>query len=777
MNEAPGAVRTQPRVEQPRPPEPGQAAEFQLSAWRFAGLLALLLAVCFPQVLLGFEAFAYGDAGTFAYPVAYYFRESVWHGELPLWNPLSSCGIPFLAQWNTLTLYPPSLFYLLLPLPWSFGVFCLGHLVLGGVGMYLLAKNWTGAAVPAAFAGTVFAFNGLTWSGLMWPHIIAALAWMPWLVLAVERAWRNGGRSLILAGFVAAMQLLSGGAEVILQTWLALGVLCLVRMFTRDARRWTIILRLAAIAGLGAAISAAQLVPFLDLLFHSQRSSAYAAGEMGSIAAMPLTGWLNYLVPLFGCMRNSAGVFVQAGQSWTSSYYLGIGTIVLALTALRRGREPRTWVLAGLALFGLLMALGSKGLVFDTVKQVLPFLGFLRFPVKFVVLPTFAVPLLGALGLHRILCAAGAEWNLEWRRLKLTAMVLAVVMAFLAGVVWPPSKIGLDPMATTVSAVTRLGFLVAILFCIWLLHHRSGAAFGRLLPVLLLAISWFDVFTHSSNLSPTVPASMLTPGAVRSAFDWHDKLMPGQSRAMLGKKALWTMAANAGTNAESAWSATRLSLFMNANLLDGVPKFDGFYSLDLKDYLELFKHLYFTDKEATQLKDFLGISHFTSNTNVLEWRERGSFMPMITSGETPLFAGETETLGALFSPIFKPAETVYLPAEAEGHVKATGAPNAQVLAWQVSAHRVEAEVKADADTMVVVAQSFAHPWHAFVDGKETRLWKANYAFQALEVPAGSHRVLLVYHDTAFLYGCTGSIVSLLIAGGGWIWLKGKRVSK
>ena len=56
------------------------------------------------------------------------FRESFWRGEMPLWNPYNNCGLPFLAQWNTLALYPGSLFYLLLPLSWALGVFCLLHL-------------------------------------------------------------------------------------------------------------------------------------------------------------------------------------------------------------------------------------------------------------------------------------------------------------------------------------------------------------------------------------------------------------------------------------------------------------------------------------------------------------------------------------------------------------------------------------------------------------------------------------------------------------------------
>src|ERR1700689_3638646 len=97
-------------------PEDREAAWFV--PWRFALLLGLLIIGSFPQVMAGLQAFAYYDAGHFGYPAAFFTRESFWHGEVPLWNPYNSCGIPFLAQWNTMTLYPPALFYLLFPLPW-----------------------------------------------------------------------------------------------------------------------------------------------------------------------------------------------------------------------------------------------------------------------------------------------------------------------------------------------------------------------------------------------------------------------------------------------------------------------------------------------------------------------------------------------------------------------------------------------------------------------------------------------------------------------------------
>src|SRR6184192_1269681 len=137
-----------------------------VDAWftpgRFAALLALLIFIFFPDVILGTRTFVFRDYGLYGYPVAFHHRESFWRGEVPLWNPLNDCGLPFLAQWNTMVLYPGSLFYLIFPLSWSLAVFCLLHQLLSGLGMYLLAMRWTRSRFAASVAGMIFAFNGLT---------------------------------------------------------------------------------------------------------------------------------------------------------------------------------------------------------------------------------------------------------------------------------------------------------------------------------------------------------------------------------------------------------------------------------------------------------------------------------------------------------------------------------------------------------------------------------------------------------------------------------------
>src|SRR4051812_34017502 len=86
-----------------------------LTPRRFAAILGILILSCFPQVVAGFETFYYRDFSCFGYPLAFYHKEAFWRFEMPLWNPFNNSGMPFAAQWNTLTLYPLSIFYLLFP--------------------------------------------------------------------------------------------------------------------------------------------------------------------------------------------------------------------------------------------------------------------------------------------------------------------------------------------------------------------------------------------------------------------------------------------------------------------------------------------------------------------------------------------------------------------------------------------------------------------------------------------------------------------------------------
>ena len=70
-------------------------------------------------------------------------------------------------------------------------------------------------------------------------------------------------------------------------------------------------------------------------------------------------------------------------------------------------------------------------------------------------------------------------------------------------------------------------------------------------------------------------------------------------------------------------------------------------------------------------------------------------------------------------------------------------------------------------SLVVLSQTFYHLWHAEVDGQPVPLLRANVAFQALQVPAGTHHVKLIYRDRNFAIGAVISLLSILICGVIW----------
>ena len=750
----------------PGNPAPGAGRGTNLRDWfgpgRFALVLGTLLAATFPSVVIGQRVFAYLDFGQFAFPVAYYHREAFWRGELPLWNPLSCCGIPFLAQWNTLTLYPLSLVYLLLPFPWSMGMFSLLHLFLGGLGMYFLAHRWTAHRLAAALGGLVFGFNGMTWYGLIWPHITAGMAWMPWVVLAVERAWRLGGPWLLGAVALADLQLLSGGAEVIVLTWLVLGVLWLREIWTGEIPRKRLVWRVLAIGCLAAGLAAVQLLPFIELLTHSQRTTGYGDSAMG---VMPLVGWGNYLIPVFHCLRNPQGLYVPPNH-WTGSYYLGVGIVPLAVWAVWRARTPRVWILFGLAGFGLLMALGGKGPLYDLVTRLLPFLGLLRFPVKYVILATFTVPLLAAIGLAGLLELPATRRGEEWRRARWVVLGLLGCMGLILLYAWNLPLAPGDLAASAKSAGLRLVFLVLVAGLIGQLCRGGWPRAVPWLQVALLVVAWSDIRTHNHlELSPTLPAGLFEPQAIRRVLGWGRELEAGERRVMQSPDAYWKLLAYAYANLELDTKSRRLSQFLDYNLLDGVPKVDGFYSLSLREFTRLNERLYGSTNAAAGLKDFLGVSFTSHPSNILDWVSRPSALPLVTAGQAPVFADDAAILDGLFSDRFDPLQSVYLSAALRNVAGSILTSKARVTPSFYSAREWSFDVEAQAPALVVIAQAHYPNWRATVDGHPVPLWRANYAFQALAVPSGQHRVTLRYADHGLRAGAMVSIIALLICVG------------
>ncbi len=713
-------------------------------------LLGLLIFAGFPDVVLGMKTFFHHDFGNFYYPSAFYHREQFWKGHFPLWNPWNNCGLPFFAQWNTMVLYPGSLFYLIFPLSWSLGVFCLLHQWLGGVGMFYLARKWTGNSFAAMIAAVGYSFGGLMLSCLCYPNNSAALGWMPWVILATETATMKGGKQIVVAALVAAIQFLAGAPEIFLFTWILNIVFFAVRWFRATGEKSRTILRMLVLGAIAMGLVMVQLLPFLQLLEHSQRTTNYADYS----SSMPSTGWANFLIPIFRCFDARYGVFMQVDQNWIISYYSGIVVVALALAAVVVTKDLIARIVAAIAFIGMVLALGPNGSAYVWIKSVIPGLGFINFPIKFIVLSAFALPLLAAYAI--------AEWQKNYSRGKRICVVYAVLLASIVGLlifnrqhhfVWERWDL------TWKNALSRAVILLGSGLLLIGVARKSDWTKGLLALALILLMA-IDGMTHLPVHNPTISRTIYEPHAEHPDMSPPPRL--GESRVMMDAVTYDNISSSKIRDPFTHYVGLRLMMLENFNLLDHIPKADGFYSLYLRE-MEDFRRLLLTStNELGPIKDMLGISYTTTPDKLLAWQRRESYLPFITAGQRPMFVPGTNTFAAVQRADFNPHETVYLPIETQPAVNVPQRSSVTISGSAVTEHRIDAKVSASSSALLVVSQSFYPLWHAYVDDKPTELLRANHALQAVEVPEGNHHIVIKYEDRRFHLGAVISVATFLI---------------
>jgi uncharacterized membrane protein YfhO len=72
---------------------------------------------------------------------------------------------------------------------------------------------------------------------------------------------------------------------------------------------------------------------------------------------------------------------------------------------------------------------------------------------------------------------------------------------------------------------------------------------------------------------------------------------------------------------------------------------------------------------------------------------------------------------------------------------------------------VEIKTRSYGPRLLFMSETWYPYWHATVDGKETPIYRANYAFRAIVVPKGEHTVKFYYEDPNYITGRSVSLAS------------------
>jgi len=260
-------------------------------------------------------------------------RRELRAGRIPLWNPHQNGGQPLLGNAQSALGSPLVWPVLILGVERGWNLSLLLRLLVALSGAFLWLENAGRSPWAAALGALMFGLSGAFVAWLEYPNTLVA-AWVPWLLLAVERLLESSTR-LRMAGMVVitAIVLAEGQPETTLPVVLLAGLLLAWRS---RLRRPAVAVMSAAALGLGLAMPL--LLPFAEYLFHS--------------AAWQGSGRHPFVLPLAALVRFVAP-HAAVGHPIEAAATVSVTGLLLAACGLWLGRgegDCRFWAVVGTVL-------------------------------------------------------------------------------------------------------------------------------------------------------------------------------------------------------------------------------------------------------------------------------------------------------------------------------------------------------------------------------------------------------------------------------------------
>ncbi len=766
-------------------------------------------------------------------------------GHLPLWNPYSYAGAPLLATMQVAAFYPLNLlFWLMLPFPNSLVWVAGFNLLIAGLFTFALGRRYRLRWIPAMIAALAFMLSGYLVAWLGHPHVNVAV-WLPALILAVDGLATAPDRparlrAAIFLAVVTGLQFTGGHIETSVDILSAAGLYYLVRwiQLTRGQdsawpRRLGSLFAALLAVGLGAALAAAQLVPFVEWLRLTYIAQARAAQFSLALLNPDIPRQLLTLgVLVFPNLYNNPTwrfPYWSFLLNWDNfngmAMYVGAVTLTLAIVALASVSGAQRGLIglwAGLGLFSLGRALHLP--VFNWINQ-LPLLN-LALPDSLRLIVAFSLALLGGFGADRLLdpdpmfarparrlaqwlCGAVAAAGLlllagsqlvlplikdrviaygrqlveaEYARRLTHSGTLTAYYAQVDGMVaglqsaFAPSN--LQQYAPALAALAALTLLLA-----------AGRVRGRatlrpaLVGPLLLAIITADLLVAGAGYNPALPIDQfypptpLTRAVARDPSDF--RLMALRQDLIPDAQMMYGLSDVRGLDFTTAWFE---------NYVRAIPDRIGWLAYGLifssaqSPLLRVLNLKYVAAADPAELTPQAGYSSVQQYGNIY-LGELASVTPRAFMVYSATISGDdTQTAQLLKNQPAAVFSRVLLTPPAGGQLPplpvAAGPISSSVSLQQSAATLSVWQVQTAQPGYLFLGDAFYPGWNAYLDNQRVDVYRANLAFRAVWVPAGDHQVTFRFESMSLRAGLILSGIAALCLLGliAWAAASGRQAS-
>jgi uncharacterized membrane protein YfhO len=579
--------------------------------------------------------------------------------------------------------------------------------------------------------------------------IIGASIWFPLLFALIELSIRK--KTLfyaILAAGCLCIQILAGHIQLVYYTALAMSVYLLVKgiHMRRQLEQIKMLIGIyLIIIILGPLLAAIQLIPFAETISFSPRlKSTYEATAYFSLPPKEL---IDLLIPNF---TNNLDNSYRGWNFWNTCGYAGLLPIIFAIISIIFRRNWYTIFFGILAIFGIIAALGKHTPLNYIMFKFLPLYDKLHVPSRFIYYTTIGISIMASFGLNFLLSSMtpAEKKRLLWTILFLCGLIIPVLF---------PTQGLTFRLPFLPTSVTFLALLIASIVVLFLrLKTRISP---NILKISVFIILLIDLWTISVNYAPIVEGSKCYEKP--TAFQLLEK-ETGYYRIIVDRS---------------------LFDYLNRGITYKVCTANGYNSTALKgftDYIWYNEHPELPigsipeDMRAieirnqhTKLVDLLNVKYIIGLRKIGDNYYEGVFknddyLPRaFIVYDYEVIEDKEKILPKLNSPEFDPQNTIILQEEpiwsnAQSTSKIT---KAEIIHF--STNKITLDVCLERNGLLFLSEIYHPGWKAYVDGKEAKIYCANYTFRALPLTSGKHIVKFIYDPASFKIGKKISIFSLL----------------
>ena len=639
------------------------------------------------------------------------------NGKIPLWNPYTYCGMPFLANMQSALFYPPGIVFYFLPFVTAYKLYILFHFAAAFFFMYALMKDFGTGKISSFLAGIVFAFNGYLLSRIEFLSVLGTSVWLPLTVLLIRRFSRTRLclKNTNLLGSVLSIQFLAGHPQVFVYSLITLfffSVFSSVR--GKNLRSLYIFFASGIIAALASAI---QLIPSLEFIYNSARGAGLDYSIV-SIASLPPREVLSLFVPFLN--------FKYSANNWPFACYAGLLPFVFALCAI-------------FGVFRKFIPANARNAAVSADEAPAESSRARRWNVYFF-MTLFVLSVLYALGkynpLFGIFCRIFTPANAF--RYPATALYISVF---------------------SIAALAGFGF--------------EGLRLSPGWGIFLVLFTMFDLFFVGSVFNQTTESSIYRYYGPKTMYLMKQK---GSFRIFPTPKTIAEMTGH-GSNFFRGWVDVKDNMFGDVNMNYRIFNARG-QDLFIERYR---KFLFLIDSQgsaggANKLLSLANVKYVLSPGEIkspeyreviggeMKMYENKNCLPRVFIVHQAKVMKNSKILDYMAEKSFDPGKEVVLEtgADLDASVPQGKFPprsSAEVIKYEPD--EVYAAVRTVRDGFLVISDTFYPGWKAFVDGIKTQIYRADYVFRAVKVPAGEHIVKFIYEPLSYKIGEALTLLTLL----------------